>query len=63
MSLKNDKYLILKQLFRNPVMPYSTLAKRVGLSPPTVKKRVDYLMRKGFSWDLIEQFINDESSK
>ncbi|HNR53351.1 MAG TPA: RecX family transcriptional regulator [Candidatus Dojkabacteria bacterium] len=27
------------------------------------RKKIDFLRRKGFSWDLIEKFINDESSK
>lgn len=27
------------------------------------RKKIEYLMRKGFSWDLIEQFINNESSE
>jgi len=27
------------------------------------RKKIDFLRRKGFNWDLIEKFINDESSK
>lgn len=27
------------------------------------RKKIDFLRRKGFSWDLIEKFINNESSK
>ncbi len=27
------------------------------------RKKIDFLRRKGFNWDLIEKFINDESTK
>lgn len=27
------------------------------------RKKIDFLLRKGFNWDLIEQFINNESGK
>lgn len=27
------------------------------------RKKIEFLRRKGFNWDLIEKFINDESSK
>ena len=27
------------------------------------RKKIDFFRRKGFNWDLIEKFINDESGK
>jgi len=27
------------------------------------RKKIDFLRRKGFNWDLIESFINNESAK
>ncbi|MHA1668063.1 MAG: Lrp/AsnC family transcriptional regulator [Candidatus Heimdallarchaeaceae archaeon] len=46
MSLKAEEYLILKHVLKEPILPYSQLAKKVNLSPPTVKKRVEKLLKE-----------------
>lgn len=44
MSLRNDEYLILKHILKDPIISYSRLAEKVNLSSPTVKKRIDSLL-------------------
>ena len=44
MSLKKEEYQILKHILQDPIIPYSKLAEKVKLSPPTVKKRIDALL-------------------
>ena len=41
LSLRNDEYLILKHILKDPIISYSRLAEKVNLSSPTVKKRID----------------------
>jgi regulatory protein len=54
-ALVQDEYELLKQ----------TYYKRYKEENITIedRKKIDFLRRKGFNWDLIEQFINDESRK
>ncbi|MHA1400629.1 MAG: winged helix-turn-helix transcriptional regulator [Candidatus Heimdallarchaeaceae archaeon] len=47
MSLNKEEYIILKHVFHDPTIPYSKLAKKVNLSSPTVKKRMEQLKKKG----------------
>ena len=47
-SLSMEEYTILKSIFQEPKFSYSKLAKEVNLSPPTVKKRLNSLINKGF---------------
>ena len=54
-ELVEDEYDVLKRI-------YEKKFKKQKITYDD-RKKIDYLMRKGFSWDLIEQFINDESSK
>ncbi|MHA1778486.1 MAG: winged helix-turn-helix transcriptional regulator, partial [Candidatus Heimdallarchaeaceae archaeon] len=54
--LEVDEYLILQEIFRNPILPYSHLAERVGLSPPTAKKRVQQLFKKGILYDIKAEY-------
>jgi len=45
MSLKREEYVILKHILKEPIMPYSRLAEKSDLSPPTVKKRIESLLK------------------
>ncbi|MFW9851328.1 MAG: Lrp/AsnC family transcriptional regulator [Candidatus Thorarchaeota archaeon] len=45
MSLKREEYVILKHILKEPVIPYSKLAEKSDLSPPTVKKRIEILLK------------------
>ncbi len=55
MILSNAEYLILKELFRDPILPYNKLANLVGLSPPTVKKKIEGLLAK----NIIKSFYGE----
>jgi len=44
LSLRNDEYLILKHILKDPIISYSRLAEKINLSSPTVKKRIDSLL-------------------
>ncbi|MHA1218039.1 MAG: winged helix-turn-helix transcriptional regulator [Candidatus Heimdallarchaeaceae archaeon] len=46
MSLRNDEYLILQHILKDPIIPYSRLAEKINLSSPTIKKRIDSLLEE-----------------
>jgi SOS response regulatory protein OraA/RecX len=50
-----DEYQVLKNTYRKKY-------KEEKISFEDTKK-ISFLQRKGFNWDLIERFINDESSE
>lgn len=54
--LEIEEFLILQEIFKNPVIPYSHLAKSVGISPPTAKKRVQQLFKKGVLYDIKAEY-------
>lgn len=51
-SLVNDEYSLLKETYKKKYKE-----EKVSLDD---RKKIDFLRRKGFSWDLIEKYINDE---
>lgn len=53
--LVNDEYSLLESVYRKKYKE-----EKIGKED---RKKIDFLRRKGFNWDLIEQFINNESSK
>lgn len=46
MNLKQEEYLILKHILKEPIIPYSKLAEKIKISPPTVKKRIEKLIKE-----------------
>ena len=54
-SLVEDEYGLLKQTYYKKYKE-----EKVTMED---RKKIDFLRRKGFNWDLIEQFINNESGK
>lgn len=54
-SMLTDEYQVLKDTYRKKY-------KNEDISFEDTKK-ISFLQRKGFSWDLIERYINDESRK
>lgn len=54
-EMLGDEYAILVSTYRKRFKDQS-----ISLED---RKKIDFLRRKGFNWDLIEKFINDESSK
>lgn len=50
-----DEYTVLKKM-------YEKKYREEGITRED-RKKIEFLLRKGFSWDLIEQFINDESTE
>ena len=54
-ELVEDEYDILKRVYE----------KKYGESKITKedRKKIDFLLRKGFNWDLIERLINNESEE
>lgn len=51
-SLVNDEYSLLKETYKKKYKE-----EKISLDD---RKKIDFLRRKGFSWDLIEKYINDE---
>jgi DNA-binding Lrp family transcriptional regulator len=43
-------YLILAELFEDARMPFLTIAKKLGVSPYTVKQRYEDMKQKGLIW-------------
>ncbi len=54
-SMLKDEYQILKDTYRKKYKD-----ERISFEDT---KKISFLQRKGFNWDLIERYINDESSK
>lgn len=54
-SLVEDEYGLLKQTYYKKYKE-----EKITMED---RKKVDFLRRKGFKWDLIEQFINNESAE
>lgn len=54
-EMLGDEYAILVSTYRKRFKD-----QKISLED---RKKIDFLRRKGFNWDLIEKFINDESSK
>lgn len=54
-SLVEDEYGLLKQTYYKKYKE-----EKITMED---RKKVDFLRRKGFKWDLIEQFINNESGE
>ena len=54
-SLVEDEYGLLKQTYYKKYKD-----EKITMED---RKKIDFLRRKGFNWDLIEQFINNESRK
>ncbi len=54
-SLVLDEYSLLKDTYQKK---YKN--EKITMED---RKKIDFLRRKGFSWDLIEKYINDESSE
>lgn len=54
-EMLGDEYAILVSTYRKRFKD-----QKISLQD---RKKIDFLRRKGFNWDLIEKFINDESSK
>ena len=52
-SLKKIDWQILHQLRWNGRMPIKDLAKEIGRSAPTVRKRLDYMREQGFLYETI----------
>jgi DNA-binding Lrp family transcriptional regulator len=52
-SLKKIDWQILHQLRWNGRMPIKDLAKKIGRSAPTVRKRLDYMREQGFLYETI----------
>jgi hypothetical protein len=52
-SLKKIDWQILCQLRWNGRMPIKDLAKKIGRSAPTVRKRLDYMREQGFLYETI----------
>jgi len=52
-SLKRIDWRILHELRWNGRMPIKDLAKKIGRSAPTVRKRLDYLREQGFLYETI----------
>ena len=52
-SLKKIDWQILHQLRWNGRMPIKDLAKKIGRSAPTVRKRLDYMRDQGFLYETI----------
>ena len=51
----DDEYDMLKRVYE----------KKYGIEKLGMKdrKKIDFLLRKGFNWDLIERYINEKSEE
>ncbi|OLS32887.1 MAG: hypothetical protein HeimAB125_04120 [Candidatus Heimdallarchaeota archaeon AB_125] len=46
LSLREEEYLLLQHILKDPIIPYSKLAEKIKKSSPTVKKRMDTLLEQ-----------------
>jgi len=51
-ELVEDEYQVLKEVYRKKYKD-----EKIGMDD---RKKIDFLRRKGFDWDLIEKYINNE---